>query len=68
MTGCVVVRGGTAEEEEDPWREDGSRRVEGAASGEHSEDEELDHEEVHRVENEEGTSSPEVEVPTLEAN
>lgn len=58
MTGCVVGRGRTAEEEEeDPCQ------VEGAAWGEHSEDEEL---EVHREGNEEGTSSLEAEGPTLE--
>lgn len=67
VTGCVVGRGGTAEEEEDPWMEVGGRQVEGAAWGDRSEDENLEEEEVHREGNEGGTSSLEVEEPTLEA-
>lgn len=63
-TGCVVGRGGTAEEGEDPWKEVGSRR--GGAWGERGENEEQEEEEVHREGNEEGTSSLEVEGPTLE--
>lgn len=55
----MVGRGGTAEEGEDPWREAGSRRAEGAAWEDRGEDEE-----VHRGGNEEGASSLEVEGPT----
>ncbi len=62
-TGCVVGRGGTAEEGGDPWKEGGSRRAEGPAWGERGENEE---QEVHREGNEEGTSSLEMEGPTLE--
>lgn len=60
-TGCVVGRGETAEDGEDPWKEVGGRPGEGAACVERGEDEE-----VHREGNEEGTSSLEVEGPTLQ--
>lgn len=56
-------RGGTAE---GPWKEVEVRQVQGAAWGAHSEDKEHLKEEVHREENEEGTSFLEVEEPTLE--
>lgn len=66
-TGCVVGRGGTAEEGEDPWTEVGGCRTEGAAWGEGGENEEQEEEEVHQEGNEEGTSPLKVEGPTLEA-
>lgn len=66
VTGCVVGKGGTAEEGQDPWKEVEARRVQGAAWGKRSEDEEQVVEELHREGNEEEeTSFLEVEKPTL---
>lgn len=65
-TGCVVGRGGTAEEGQDPWTEVGGCRAEGAACREGGEHEKQEEEEVHQEGNEEGTSPLEVEGPTLE--
>lgn len=64
MTGCVEGRGGTAEEEQDPWREEGGHQGLEAAWGEHGRDEEEEGEEDHLEESEEGTSSLVAEGPT----
>lgn len=47
-TGCVVERGGTAEEGEDPWKEVGGQRAERGAWWERDEDGEQEGEEVPR--------------------
>lgn len=56
VTGCVVGRGRTAEEGQDPRKEVEARRGQGAAWREHSEDEEQVVEELHQGGNEDGTS------------
>lgn len=63
----MVGRGGTAEEEEDPWKEAGHRLEEGVAWGRRRnacEGEEQEEVEVRREGNEEVTSFLEEEAPT----
>lgn len=69
MTGCVVGKGGTAEEveEEAPWKKAGGHQEERAALGDRKrpcEDEEREEGVVHQVGNEEGASFREEGEPT----